>query len=118
MAKKKTLRSILFLCVGIALFWWVFRDTDIENLHKEFRKVNWRWIILSLAVNLLSLAIRAFRWRILLTPIHYTPCISKLFLANVGMAFPNQAILRGGEIARLGVVNKKGHLPAAFCCCL
>lgn len=113
MAKKKLLRSILFLCVGIALFWWVFRDTDLDNLEQEFLKVNWLWIILSLALNLLALTIRAFRWKILFTPIQYNPRTFNLFLANVVMAFTNQVIPRGGEIARLGVVNRTDRVPFA-----
>jgi len=113
MDKKKVLQSILYLCIGIALFWWVFRDTDLNNLWREFRKVNWFWIFISLALNLLSLAIRAFRWKSLFLPMKYNPRIFNLFLANVVMAFTNQLIPRGGEFARLGVVNKTDNVPFA-----
>lgn len=113
MDKKEILRSILFLFIGIALFWWVFRDTDMNNLVQEFRKVNWFWIIISLALNLLSLVIRAFRWKSLFIPMKYNPPAFNLFLANVVMAFTNQVIPRGGEIARLGVVSKTDRVPFA-----
>lgn len=113
MGKKKVLRSILFLFIGIALFWWVFRDTDMDNLLQEFRKVNWFWIFISLALNLLSLAIRALRWKSLFIPMKYNPPAFNLFLANVVMAFTNQVIPRGGEIARLGVINKTDRVPFA-----
>jgi len=113
MDKKKILRSILFLLIGIALFWWVFRDTDLDHLLQEFRKVNWSWIFISLALNLMSLAIRAFRWKSLFLPMKYNPRTFNLFLANVVMAFTNQVIPRGGEIARLGVINKTDRVPFA-----
>lgn len=113
MDKKKVLRSILFLFIGIALFWWVFRDTDMNKLLQEFRKVNWFWIFISLALNLLSLAIRALRWKSLFIPMKYNPPAFNLFLANVVMAFTNQVIPRGGEIARLGVINKTDRVPFA-----
>ena len=113
MDKKKILRSILFLLIGIALFWWVFRDTDLDHLLQEFRKVNWTWIFISLLLNLMSLAIRAFRWKSLFLPMKYNPRTFNLFLANVVMAFTNQVIPRGGEIARLGVINKTDRVPFA-----
>lgn len=113
MGKKKVLQSILFLFIGIALFWWVFRDTDTDNLLQEFRKVDWFWIFISLALNLLSLAIRAFRWKSLFIPMKYNPHTFNLFLANVVMGFTNQVIPRGGEFARLGVVNRTDRVPFA-----
>lgn len=113
MAKKKTLRSILFLLIGIALFWWVFRGTDLGELGNELARVNWFWVSLSLLLNLFSQFVRAIRWKILFRPMDYNPRLSNLFLANIILAFTNQIIPRGGEIARLGVVNKTDRVPFA-----
>lgn len=113
MDKKTLIRSILFLLIGIAIFWWVFRGTDWNNLVQEFRKVEWIWIMVSLVLNLLALTIRAFRWKALFIPMQYNPHTFNLFLGNVVMAFTNQVIPRGGEIARLGVVNKTDRVPFA-----
>lgn len=113
MGKKQLLRSVIFLALGIAIFWWVFRDTDMDALMREFRKVRWEWIGLSLLLNLSSLTIRAIRWKILFRPMNYNPGIFNLFLANVIMAFTNQVIPRGGEITRLSVVNRTERVPYA-----
>jgi len=113
MAKKKTLRSILFLLIGIALFWWVFRGTDLGELGNELSRVNWFWVSISLLLNLFSQFVRAIRWKILFRPMNYNPRLTNLFLANIILAFTNQIIPRGGEIARLGVVNKTDRVPFA-----
>ena len=114
MDKKRLLHSVFFLFIGIGIFWWVFRDTDLDNLVSELRKVKWSWIAISLALNLVSLAIRALRWKSLFIPIDYKPHTFNLFLSKVVLAFTNQIIPRGGEIARLGVVRKTDRVPFAI----
>jgi uncharacterized protein (TIRG00374 family) len=111
MDKKSTFQSILFFLIGLGLIWFVFRDTNIEQLKNELYRISWFWVGISVGLNLLSQLVRAYRWKTLFIPLNYSPKIYNLFLAMLILAFTNQIIPRGGEIARLGVVNKYEKVP-------
>lgn len=113
MDKKKVYRSIIFLVIGILIFWYVFRDTDWSNLKKELGKFSWFWIAMSVILNILSQLVRAIRWKILFKPLDYSPRTSNLFFSILILAFTNQIIPRGGEIARLGTINRYEKIPFA-----
>jgi len=106
MDKKKIYKSIVFLLVGLVIFWYVFKDSDLKDLAKEIKHFNWWWIVLSVLLNIFSHYIRAVRWKLMFKPLNLNPRVTNLFLADVILAFANQIIPRGGEIARLGVIKK------------
>ena len=111
MDKKSIYQSILFFLIGLGLIWLVFRDTNIEQLKIELYRISWFWVGISVGLNLLSQLVRAYRWKTLFIPLHYSPKIYNLFLAMLVLAFTNQIIPRGGEFARLGVVHKYEKVP-------
>lgn len=111
MDRKKIIQAVIFFIVGIALFWWVFKDTDIEKLRIQIGKFNPWWLFVSVLINILSQWIRAHRWNLLFKPLKYTPNIFSLFFATLILNFVNLIIPRGGEFARLGVVNRKENIP-------
>jgi uncharacterized protein (TIRG00374 family) len=111
MDKKSTLQSILLFLIGLGLLWLVFRGTNIEQLKNELYRISWFWVGISFGLNLLSELVRAYRWKTLFIPLNYSPKIYNLFLAMLILTFTNQIIPRGGELARLGVVNKYEKIP-------
>ena len=111
MDKKSTYQSIFFFLIGLGLIWFVFRDTDLEQLKNEMYRISWFWVGISVGLNMLSQLVRAYRWKILFVPLNYSPKIYNLFLAMLVLSFTNQIIPRGGELARLGVVNKYEKIP-------
>lgn len=111
MDKKNIFQSILFFLIGLGLIWLVFKGINIEQLKNELYSVSWFWVIISVGLNLLSQLVRAYRWKTLFIPLNYSPKIYNLFLAMLVLAFTNQIIPRGGELARLGVVNKYEKIP-------
>jgi uncharacterized protein (TIRG00374 family) len=111
MDKKKIVQSIVFLFISIGLFWWVFRGTDTNNLFRQITHFNLFWIGISIVLNLLSQLVRAHRWKLLFRPMPYQPRIHNLFFAGLILAFTNLVIPRGGEFARLGVINRVEKVP-------
>jgi uncharacterized protein (TIRG00374 family) len=89
----------------------VFRNTDLKNLQGTLAQIRWQWVALSVFLNLMSQYIRALRWRSLFAPMQYSPGTLNLFLSVVVLAFTNQVIPRGGEIARLGIINRYEKIP-------
>lgn len=111
MDRKKIYQSVIFLIVGIALFWMVYKDTDIHILKAEIAQFNLFWIGISILLNLLSQFVRALRWGQLFEPLHYKPKLYNLFLAVLILSFTNLIIPRGGEVARLTVINRTDKIP-------
>ncbi len=109
--KKQILQSALFLGIGIVLFWWVYRDMDLEKFYTSLDELNYTWIIVSILLNLLSQLFIALRWKMLITPMNYNPRLVNLYLAVLILSFTNIVIPRGGEIARGGVVSKYDNIP-------
>lgn len=111
MDKKNIYQSIVFFIIGIGLLWFVFKDIDLELIKSEFNRLKWFWVGVSIALNLLSQLVRAYRWKTLFKPLNYSPKTHNLFFAILILAFTNQIIPRGGEIARLGIIKKYENIP-------
>lgn len=111
MHKQKIIQSGAFFILGIALFWYVYKDLDVSKIASELGNLTYGWIFLSFVFNLLSQLTRAYRWKKLITPMGYHPGKLNLFLSVMVLAFTNLVIPRGGEIARCGVLTKYDKVP-------
>ena len=92
------------------LLWW--RGPDWPLVFHAFDFVEWRWIVLACALNLVSVAFRAISWRATigqaLDPPH--PRFNNVLTA-FGIGLFANAVLPGriGELARVAVLRR--HLP-------
>ena len=90
------------------LFWW--RGPEWELVGDAFERVVWKWIALAFVLNLLSVVIRAWAWRTVITqalPRREVPPFPRVFSAFcVGLL--GNAVLPGriGELARVAVLTK------------
>jgi uncharacterized membrane protein YbhN (UPF0104 family) len=100
--------GLLVLAALAGLFWW--RRGSLETIGSAFRAVRWEWVVVAIALNLLSVIARALAWT---TVIHSAmepprPRVPLVFSAfSVGL-FAN-AVLPGriGELARVAVLTRK-----------
>lgn len=105
------------MLVGIpisAFFLWVaFKDVDPASVGTAIGNVGGAWIIGSLLFDLLSLAIRAFRWRILLLSIK--PLEMPVLLSNIfiGLMLNNVFPARLGEVGRAWLLARREQLSGA-----
>jgi uncharacterized membrane protein YbhN (UPF0104 family) len=108
---SRIVRVFLGLVVAgalVGLFWW--RRGSIETIGSAFSAVRWDWVVVAIALNLLSVVARAIAWT---TVIHSAmdpprPRVPLVFSAfSVGL-FAN-ALLPGrvGELARVAVLTRK-----------
>src|SRR5919197_4362718 len=91
-----------------ALVWW--RGPEWGAVADAFSVVRWEWVVTAIALNLLSVIVRALAWRTVIgqamPPPH--PGVPLVFSAfSVGL-FAN-AVLPGriGELARVAVLTRK-----------
>lgn len=110
---KNILQFLLFISVGILLFWLVYKDTDFKGLWQEVKNVNYYWFLLELVLFILAHMSRAARWMMLIEPMNYKPRFWNTFYAVLVMYFVNLGLPRMGEVARCGVVAQYDKVPVS-----
>lgn len=108
---KKALSVIVPLGLGIFILWLLYKDTDFGNMWSIIKDANYGILAFSLLFGLLGNTIRAYRWKILITPLGYDPRVSNLALSIYGGYAVNFALPRAGELWRCGVVSKDEKIP-------
>jgi uncharacterized protein (TIRG00374 family) len=100
--------GLLFMVVvGLLLFW---RGPSLHGIATAFSAVEWRWVVVAIGLNLVSVVVRALAWRTVITqampPPHPSP-LTVFSAFSVGL-FAN-AVLPGriGELARVAVLVRK-----------
>ena len=99
---------VLLIGLGISLIWW--RGPDWIVVRDAFTVVRWPWVVAAVALNLISVVVRACAWNITiqqaLTPPH--PRFRLVFAAfSVGL-FANVVLPgRVGELARVAVLTRR-----------
>ena len=112
--KKVSLNAVkylLFLAVGIFIFWLVYKDLEVEKLTSELQDLRWGWIVLSFFLGMFSHVSRAYRWNMLIKPMGYRPAALNSFLSIMVMYFTNLLLPRAGEVARCTVLSKYEKIP-------
>ncbi|MCU0473425.1 MAG: flippase-like domain-containing protein [Bacteroidales bacterium] len=111
MDRKRIFTSLGFFITGIILFWVVYRGFDLRQLKVAIQELRFKWIIISIAIGLLSHFLRAVRWKMLIETLKYKAGIKNLFLSVLVLYFTNLIIPRGGEISRCAVISKYEKIP-------
>ncbi len=98
------------LAAAIAAIWW--RGPDWTTVYHSFDVVLWRWVVVGVLFNLLSVLARAFSWRLTINQAlpEPHPRFGQVFSA-FGIGLLGNAVLpaRAGELARVAVLRR--HLP-------
>jgi hypothetical protein len=117
---QKNLKQIIQLTIslGIAgwIFWFLYRDIELDSLIAQVKSSNWIWIITSLTIALSGYWLRGWRWGLLIQEdegLKVTP--NRAFHAVMVGYLVNMLIPRAGEVARCGVLTRTngvslGHL--------
>ena len=108
---KTALKVIFSLGLGILIFWYVYKDWDIDTLMDNLRGVRIIWIIIPLFIALLSHFLRAVRWKMLIDPLGKKVNLWNVYGAVMAGYCINYAVPRAGEIARCGLVKKYEGVP-------
>jgi glycosyltransferase 2 family protein len=102
---------VLVLLVSAVLgIWW--RGPEWSDVYHAFDFVSWRWVVVGVALNLLSVLARAFSWHLTIGQAlpDPRPPFRHVFSA-FGVGLLGNAVLpaRAGELARVAVLRR--HLP-------
>lgn len=100
--------------VTLTLLYLAARNVHPDQLWKALSEADPFWVAAMIAIGLLDLLIRAWRWRVLLSRSRPGAPVPALFrLEAIGLAVNNVVPLRIGELARGFLASRELGVPAA-----
>ena len=105
---------LAMLASALLAIWW--RGPDWPTVYHAFDFVSWRWVVVGVLLNLLSVLARALSWRLTINqalPEPHPP-FGQVFSA-FGIGLLGNAVLpaRAGELARVAVLRRHCHTARA-----
>ncbi|MEQ8472088.1 MAG: lysylphosphatidylglycerol synthase transmembrane domain-containing protein [Marinoscillum sp.] len=116
MLKKaiSVLKYLLSLGLAFVLLYFAFRNIDFVEFLEKSKQVNYTWVIISIALSLVSYYARAYRWNILMRPLgHPDLSIHRTNLAILVGYLANLAFPRLGEVTRCGMMKRYDDVPVS-----
>jgi uncharacterized protein (TIRG00374 family) len=103
-----------FLGLGLLIIWLSIKNLTADErsqIAHSFRIANYWWVVLSIALGILSHLLRALRWKFLLEPMGFHPSLKNTFFAVMVGYFANMAFPRLGEVTRCGILTRYEKIP-------
>ena len=105
------LKYIILLGAGAGLLFIAFKGISLNAIFHEIKQARVSWLLVSIAISFVSLASRAYRWKLLVEPLGYSPSLrNTIYSLSLGY-FANLALPRLGEISRCGALSKAESIP-------
>ncbi len=108
---KKSIRYIVSFLLAAGLLWFVFKDIDLASMGNRLAAADWRWIALSAFLTLLAHFFRAWRWTMMLRPLHKQVSLYASFISLLTGYFANYILPRMGEVTRCGTLYRMEGVP-------
>jgi uncharacterized protein (TIRG00374 family) len=99
------------LLLGVVILYFLYKETNGDELWANIQKANWVILSFSLLFGLSGNVIRGLRWKLIIEPLGYTPKKSNIIYAVLGNYAVNFALPRAGELWRCGVIAKEEKIP-------
>ncbi|WP_289053263.1 lysylphosphatidylglycerol synthase transmembrane domain-containing protein [Carboxylicivirga marina] len=104
---SKLIQYVLFPAIGIFIIYQLYKDQNAAEIGKILRNdVDYKWIVFSILIGLISHLSRAMRWQMLIEPIEKKPGLINTFCAVMTGYMANLVFPRMGEVSRCGVLSK------------
>jgi len=113
---KQTIQIVISLAIAIWIFWFLYKDIELESLVDQVLSSNWSWIGLSMLIALGGYWLRGWRWTLLITESEGRKVTTADAYHAVMVGYlANLLVPRAGEVARCGILNRTngqsvGHL--------
>ena len=107
--KHLSITTALLVTGGFLLL--AFHNVQYDELGKVLSQARWRWIPIIVAICLVDLALRALRWRLLLSQAVAAPFWLLYKLEAIGMAVNNVLFMRLGELGRAVLASRALGVP-------
>jgi len=106
------LRYLIPLAITVLLVWYMFTKIDFAQLwHTVRHGVDYRWILLAMAISVFSHIFRALRWRLQLSSLAIRPPLMALGCSIFGTYALNLVFPRLGEVWRCTYIARRERAP-------
>lgn len=102
---------MLFLGIGGGLFYLAFRNTEFEKLAADFRKADYTYVLISMAMGYAAFISRGMRWVLLLEPLGKRPNTWNAINSVTIGYLANLLVPRAGELARCTALYQSDDIP-------
>jgi len=82
-----------------------------QKIINDVSHADYRWIVLTILLFILSNVFRALRWKMMIEAIGYRPRFINLFGTIMINYLANLTIPRSGELIRAGMISKYENIP-------
>ena len=108
---RKRVFDLLKIVVTLVMGYWVFKAIDVDHLWHVLVNAQWGWLLITLVLTFLGVAVRAKRWQILLEVFDLDiPLLELIRMYFIGFFFNNLLPSGlGGDAVRMVELNKKTH---------
>ena len=107
----KILKYIASLGFAFGILFFLFKSQDPIKLVEEIRKVDSKWVVLSMVFGGWAYVSRGLRWIVLIDALGYSSTkLNSVAAVSVGY-FTNMFIPRAGEVARCTSLNQTEKIP-------
>lgn len=103
-------RLFIGIVVSVFFLWLAFRKVDYQELAHALKNANYLWIFPNMALMVLSMWLRAYRWKFMVDPIKKVG-MHRLFSSTmIGFMANNVLPVRLGEIVRAYSLGSKAGI--------
>ncbi|WP_288370062.1 lysylphosphatidylglycerol synthase transmembrane domain-containing protein [uncultured Algoriphagus sp.] len=104
---KQILQVLISLGLAVWIFWFLYKDIEVETLWSQVKTSNWFWISFSLIISLFGFWLRGWRWTLLMDmsegkKVTYGESYHAVMVGYLA----NLVVPRAGEVARCGVLTR------------
>ena len=86
--------------LSIVCLAWVLHGINLREMVREVRNLEWKWVLVSILLDLAVYVVHGWRWNMLLTPVARLPFWRSVQAIYIGL-FANEVLpLRTGEVIR------------------
>jgi glycosyltransferase 2 family protein len=108
--KRSKILAIVGYGVAVLCLVWVLHDFHIVKSIRQMANVDWRWVLLGMAFDVISYGVQALRWKFLLTPFKKVP-LERTTRAVFAGLFANLVFpLRPGEFLRSYLISNQEEI--------
>jgi uncharacterized protein (TIRG00374 family) len=104
---RTTLRLIVGIAVSLGCLYFATRGTDWARVADVLRAARPEWVGAVLIASLLSVYVRAQRWRVLLRPVGQVPLYPALSATAIGFGASSVLPFRLGEVLRPALLGRR-----------
>ena len=108
---KKKVQIGVGIIIGAVLLWYLFKDTDWNEVWWVLRSAHIGWMLLGVGVLIVSFFIRVWRWGYIVNPVEPVSFWRLFSATQIGFMANFILPARAGEVVRALVLTRNSNIP-------